>query len=96
MVEEETGVLTAQWNAVDTGIGRTLLAAVLDDPATLDAFARVQLAAVTRTRRRCRSLSAAGRHLFAASRAETASQNGADRLRKHLARSGLDWTAVAK
>ncbi len=36
MVEEETGVLTAQWNAVDTGIGRTLLAAVLDDPATLE------------------------------------------------------------
>jgi transcriptional regulatory protein RtcR len=56
----------------------------------------VQLAAVIRTCRQCRSLSAAGRHHFAASRAEAAGQNGAVRLRKHLARFGLDWAAVAK
>jgi transcriptional regulatory protein RtcR len=40
------------------------------------------------------SLSAAGRTLFAASRAQKTSANDADRLRKYLARFGLDWQAV--
>ncbi|MFN7599034.1 MAG: sigma 54-dependent transcriptional regulator, partial [Cereibacter sp.] len=96
MVEEEIGVLTAQWQAVDADPDGTLLAEVLDDTAALDAFDRVQLAAVIRTCRQCSSLSAAGRALFAATRAEKASQNDADRLRKYLARFGLDWAAVAK
>jgi sigma54-dependent transcription regulator len=44
---------------------------VLADPAALDAFDRVQLAAVIRTCRQTSSLSAAGRALFAASRRES-------------------------
>ena len=68
---------------------------MLADPAALDAFDRVQLAAVIRTCRQTSSLSAAGRALFAASRAEKSSQNDADRLRKYLARFGLDWATVA-
>ena len=95
MVEEEIGVLTAQWQAVDADPDGTLLADVLADPAALDAFDRVQLAAVIRTCRQTSSLSAAGRALFAASRAEKSSQNDADRLRKYLARFGLDWATVA-
>ena len=55
----------------------------------------VQLAAVIRTCRGSASLSAAGRALFAVSRARRASQNDADRLRKYLARFGLDWGALA-
>ncbi|MGH8075849.1 MAG: hypothetical protein ACREPE_00795 [Lysobacter sp.] len=35
--------------------------------------------------------SQAGRALFAISRSQRASTNGADRLRKYLARFGLDW-----
>ena len=95
MVEDEISVLTAQWQAVDADPDGTLLAGVLPDPAALDAFDRVQLAAVIRACRQSSSLSAAGRHLFAASRAEKASQNDADRLRKYLARFGLDWAAVS-
>jgi transcriptional regulatory protein RtcR len=63
--------------------------------AELDRFDRVQLAEVVRTCRRHRSLSAAGRALFAASLAKKASNNDADRLRKYLARYGLDFVACA-
>jgi hypothetical protein len=38
---------------------------------------------------------AAGRALFAASRLRRSSANDADRLRKYLARFGLDWTSVS-
>jgi len=52
------------------------------------------LAAVIRACRACPNLSAAGRRLFAASRADKASTNDADRLRKYLARFDLDWDRV--
>jgi len=57
----------------------------------LDLFDRLQLAAVIEVCRRSRSLSAAGRELFAMSRQAKASPNDADRLRKYLARFGLAW-----
>jgi transcriptional regulatory protein RtcR len=63
--------------------------------AALDLFDRVQLAAVVRVCRAHKTLSAAGRALFSASRAQRASVNDADRLRKYLARFGLDWKALA-
>jgi len=59
--------------------------------STLDPFDRVQLAEVVRVCRHSRSLSEAGRRLFAASLASRKSQNDADRLRKYLARFGLSW-----
>jgi len=40
------------------------------------------------------SLSEAGRRLFDVSRQEKAKVNDADRLRKYLARFGLDWARV--
>lgn len=60
----------------------------------LDRFDRVQLAEVIRTCRRHRSLSAAGRELFAASRARRASTNDSDRVRKYLARFDLDFASL--
>lgn len=96
MVEDEIRILTAQWRAGDADPDSTLLSDVLADPAALDVFDRVQLAAVIRACRQANSLSAAGRALFAASRAEKSSQNDADRLRKYLARFGLDWAAVSR
>jgi transcriptional regulatory protein RtcR len=59
--------------------------------AEIDPFDRVQLAEVIRTCRASRSLSEAGRSLFAASRKQRASTNDADRLRKYLARFDLVW-----
>jgi transcriptional regulatory protein RtcR len=67
------------------------------DPARLgeiDPFDRVQLAEVIRICRRSRSLSEAGRTLFSASRSRRSSANDADRLRKYLARYGLDWSGL--
>lgn len=63
--------------------------------ARLDRFDRVQLADVLTVCARSRSLSEAGRALFAASRARKASTNDADRLRKYLARFGLNWDQAA-
>lgn len=60
----------------------------------IDLFDRVQLTEVIRVCQRSRSLSGAGRLLFAASRARRSSANDADRLRKYLARFGLDWMSV--
>lgn len=88
MVEEEIATLTAQW----AGPGSDLQGLV--DPLSLDEFDRVQLEAVIRACRESASLSAAGRRLFAVSRSEKTSANDADRLRKYLARFGLDWAVV--
>ena len=60
----------------------------------IDLFDVPQLACVIRECRRSRSLSEAGRRLFAVSRRHKSSGNDADRLRKYLARFGLDWNVV--
>ncbi|WP_304951782.1 hypothetical protein [Xanthomonas sp. LMG 9002] len=62
--------------------------------AALDRFDRVQLEDVARVCATAKSLSQAGRELFAVSRTQRASTNDADRLRKYLARFGLDWEQV--
>jgi transcriptional regulatory protein RtcR len=64
--------------------------------AALDRFDRAQLAEVIRVARSARSLSEAGRLLFAASRAKKSSVNDADRLRKYLARFELEWIDLAR
>ena len=61
----------------------------------LDPFDRVQLTHVVETCRASRSLSDAGRTLFAASRRQRTSTNDADRLRKYLARFDLSWADIA-
>jgi transcriptional regulatory protein RtcR len=65
-----------------------------DRAARLDRFDRVQLEDVLAVCKSARSLSAAGRELFAASRAERSSVNDADRLRKYLARFELDFAEL--
>jgi transcriptional regulatory protein RtcR len=76
---------------------------VADDPlegllgeaaAPIDPFDRVQLLETIRICRASRSLSEAGRTLFAASRLRRSSANDADRLRKYLSRFGLDWATI--
>ncbi|WNG46162.1 AAA family ATPase [Archangium minus] len=62
--------------------------------AELDRFDRAQLAEVLEVCRQARSLSDAGRALFAQSRAQKKSVNDADRLRKYLVRFGLSWADV--
>jgi transcriptional regulatory protein RtcR len=62
--------------------------------AGIDLFDHVQLAAVVAVCHEARSLSEAGRKLFAASRQTKQSTNDADRLRKYLARFGLTFDEV--
>jgi transcriptional regulatory protein RtcR len=57
----------------------------------IDLFDRVQLDSVLAVCSSCKSLSEAGRALFAASRQEKKQTNDADRLRKYLARFNLSW-----
>lgn len=73
------------------------IAALLSEEqlAQLDPFDRVQLAEVLRVCSISRSLSDAGRTLFAASRTRRSSSNDADRLRKYLARFELDWQKLS-
>ena len=61
----------------------------------LDLFDRLQLEAVLRVCRQSRSLSDAGRRLFQASREQRSVVNDADRLRKYLAKLGLDWGRIS-
>jgi len=68
---------------------------VLGEAASkLDRFDRVQLEDVLTVCRDARSLSEAGRVLFAESRKSRATVNDADRLRKYLARFDIDWKDV--
>ncbi|MDP2311839.1 MAG: RNA repair transcriptional activator RtcR [Pseudomonadota bacterium] len=98
-VDEEIGRLQATWSAG----ARPKAAAVPEgDPVAellgetpIDRFDQVQLAEVIRVCRASKSLSDAGRALFAASRAQRTSVNDADRLRKYLARFELDWERVS-
>jgi transcriptional regulatory protein RtcR len=91
-VEEELARLRAQWRGPrsDPGPGpqASLPEHVLEG---LDLFDRAQLEAVAAVCREAKSLSDAGRTLFAESRKKKANPNDADRLRKYLARFGLGF-----
>ncbi|NYT42271.1 sigma 54-interacting transcriptional regulator [Sphingomonas sp. R-74633] len=96
-VEAEIARLKRLWSGQsDDGAG--ILAEVLAPEVLteIDPFDRVQLAETVRVCRSSRSLSEAGRTLFSASLARRSSANDADRLRKYLARFGLDWAAVSR
>jgi transcriptional regulatory protein RtcR len=94
-VEEEIGRLRQSWGRPETPasgvLERHLEPRAIDE---LDRFDRVQLEDVLAVCERSRSLSEAGRTLFASSRARKSSSNDADRLRKYLARFALDWKRV--
>ncbi len=91
-VEEEIARLKRRWRAPASGAGGGLVDAVLGQGAQqLDVFDRVQLEGVIKVCRESKSLSDAGRRLFAVSRLEKASSNDADRLKKYLARFGLTF-----
>ncbi|WP_157217141.1 RNA repair transcriptional activator RtcR [Flavisphingomonas formosensis] len=96
-VEAEIARLRRLWSA-SAGVDgdAALLDAVLgaERLAAIDPFDRVQLAETIRVCRASRSLSEAGRALFAVSLARRTSANDADRLRKYLARFDLDWPAL--
>ena len=62
----------------------------------IDRFDQLQLAAVAAECRRHKTLAAAGRALYQASRLKRSTPNDSDRLRKYLRRFGLEWADVAE
>jgi len=92
VVADEIGRLRGAWTGQPTDDPlRPLLGDAVD---ALDRFDRLQLAAVVAECRRSNSLSEAGRRLFDVSRRTRKVVNDADRLRKYLARFGLDWSGI--
>jgi len=94
LVREETARLEVQWRPAPVDGDDPLARLLRAKGDQLDRFDRVQLAEVVRVCRTARSLSEAGRELFAVSRLQRRTANDADRLQKYLARFGLDWAEV--
>ncbi|HEY5993270.1 MAG TPA: RNA repair transcriptional activator RtcR [Gallionellaceae bacterium] len=89
VVIEEIARLRAAWQESGADdLSRQVLSGQSD---ALDLFDRCQLNTVIAICRQSASLSEAGRKLFSASRQEKKQPNDADRLRKYLARFGLDF-----
>lgn len=98
-VRQEWERLTCSWSPTVQSAPQSdddkILESVLGDRvAELDLFDKPQLALVIRVCRQSATLSEAGRRLFSASRQAKSSRNDADRLRKYLARFGLDWNGI--
>ncbi len=96
LVDDEIERLKRKWAATERSNDDELLESLLgaEQLESIDLFDRVQLAFVVATCRTSRSLSDAGRRLFAASRETKSSTNDADRLKKYLARFGLSWAQL--
>jgi len=96
VVSEEIERLKSTWDALDADQSQETLSAHLNPEQVeqIDLFDRVQLVRVIEICRESRSLSVAGRRLFNASRGRKASTNDADRLRKYLARFGIEWKQI--
>jgi len=95
-VDEESERLTQSWRRPAPDHQDDLVTRLMgqERAAELDRFDRVQLQDVLHVCAAARSMSEAGRILFAASRQKRTSVNDADRLRKYLARFNLDWDDV--
>jgi len=97
-VDEEIQRLRENWHR--PGAARAAECADLDGVlgveavAALDPFDRVQLSYVAAVCQRSKSLSDAGREIFAVSRSKRAVTNDADRLKKYLAKFGLNFEAM--
>jgi len=97
VVQAELARLREAWRVVEPAAVGTGATAAGEGPlsadrrAEIDPFDLVQLEYVLGVCRECRTLSEAGRRLFAVSRTKRAQPNDADRLKKYLARFGLKW-----
>ena len=94
IVDEEIARLRLQWHTPSVAQHSDVdLADVFDAQrlAEIDLFDHAQLIEVIRVCRSSRTMSEAGRKLFASSRQSKSSSNDSDRLRKYLLRFGLNW-----
>lgn len=90
-VEEEVGRLRESWKVVGGEVASAQFSVLSEE---IDPFDRVQLEFVIKTCRESKTLSEAGRKLFAVSRTKRSKMNDADRLKKYLSRFKLTWEQV--
>ncbi|MCR9165740.1 MAG: RNA repair transcriptional activator RtcR [Nannocystaceae bacterium] len=95
VVREEVERLEQRWGRAEHAEFPRVASALGAAAADLDRFDAAQLEEVLRVCAEAPSLSAAGRVLFAASRARRRSVNDADRLRKYLAKFDLDFATAS-
>ena len=96
-VQEEIQCLQSSWQtAAPAAIQQTIPAEIpgKEQFSHLDLFDRLQLARVIQVCRESATISEAGRTLFDKSRLKKTVINDSDRLRKYLARFGLNWEQV--
>lgn len=99
VAKAEIDRLSGAWSSADVDAPANNLCLTIlgkERASELDRFDRTQLADVLLVCRQSRSLSDAGRTLFAESRKKKSSGNDADRLRKYLARFGLSWADISR
>lgn len=94
--EHEINRLQAAWRTKPSVDPNDLLATFLSAKQidNLDAFDQAQLLYVIEICRQSKTIAEAGRKLFQASRQKRATTNDSDRIRKYLARFGLDWQQI--
>ncbi|MHC4105599.1 MAG: RNA repair transcriptional activator RtcR [Planctomycetota bacterium] len=93
VVDEEITRFKAMWRNTESIQCEDILIKIIgaEKAAGLDRFEKVQLADVLSVCCESKSMSEAGRKIFAASRIKKRKTNDADRLRKYLARYGIQW-----
>lgn len=93
-VEAEMQRLREGWRDVSASSAAASDVLSEEERAAIDSFDLVQLDYVLKVCRESKTLSDAGRKLFAVSRASKAKANDADRLKKYLTRFDLTWEQV--
>ncbi|MFC5456480.1 RNA repair transcriptional activator RtcR [Prosthecobacter fluviatilis] len=96
-VETEMARLREGWREVNANMPQTGSTVLNEEQrAAIDPFDLAQLDYVLQVCRESKTLSDAGRKLFAVSRTKRAKMNDADRLKKYLARFKLRWDDLAE
>ena len=96
LVEEEIARLRQQWRQEEAGESSLDRHLSREQIGAIDPFDRAQLGQAIEVCEGARSLSEAGRILFAVSRQKKETANDADRLRKYLARFGLEFKMLSR
>jgi transcriptional regulatory protein RtcR len=96
VVQEEISRLKVLWRTAETDINKKFLNEVIgaDKAEQLDRFEKVQLADVLKVCKESKSMSEAGRKIFAVSRKNKRKTNDSDRLRKYLAKYNIKWNDI--
>ncbi|MBF0119691.1 MAG: sigma 54-interacting transcriptional regulator [Desulfobacterales bacterium] len=98
IVKEEIKRLLSLWYKVKGCNEQDILIQILGEAKVkkLDRFEKIQLADVLSVCQKSKSISEAGRTMFAASRNEKKKTNDSDRLKKYLSKYSITWNSIQK